>query len=285
MKKIQKFLIALTLPLTTSVVFGVSSSLISNSKLSQNINNTPQQEKNLITNFNNWNQQTSFGSDEQAITIATNIYKKYIVETDQTKSKFLLFAECALDPKDPKTNERITAIKNGLDPSNLKIMDSCRFVVQKMIPVAQTIVLNNDEQMLNMYKEVCLDLVNRYYKYGEVEIGNWWNYEIGLPKDFLKSFALVYNRLSETEIKEILSPITWFQNDAGWGFDITGISNREMKLANLIDSSYSVILYSFMLNDFDKLEETVEHMLNSLFGFWKSSSNIDVNRNGFYQDG
>lgn len=301
MKKILKNIMLISLPLSTAAVTGAgvyfSTSTLVKEDLHQSDNNTndsnnsSSNDGNILTNYTKWidsglsTPTTSYGEQANAILAKynnANINQGTGVKTISnapTNDNFYKFAVAADFAED-----KLQILANGLQTSNTTIMDTCRLVVQKMFIVVKGYIENQNEQLLTMFQEVSDALVEKYFRYGDTEIGNWWNYEIGVPKDYLKSLCYVYDKFDSEKVQKWLKPIKWFKATCAYKFDITGAQTQPMKSANLIDGAYSVILYSAIDNNEAKIEETINLMLNSIFAYWKKD-NIGDNRNGFYEDG
>lgn len=290
MKKLYKNILLLTLPTSTIIAAGYSIGYFAQQTYnSVEVNESKVQSKKTIdSNFKSWFRKKNKDTDETItqradgwITAYNNAKTKNSdSQSTEIKDNFHLFSSIIF--KNDET--RLNIIANGLDKTNTSIMDTCRLVIQKIQTFAIAYDITKNSKYLDIYKEITFDFTTYYYRMYDDLIGNWWNYMIGVPKDFLASIIFVYKDLNKEEINKLLLPITWFLKDYKNRFSYDGLLVQPMKLANLVDTSYSVILFSHILNDKAKLDEVVNYLLSDLFGFW-TKKDVVLNRNGFYEDG
>lgn len=301
MKKIYKSLLLLTLPTSGIVVSSVSGGyftqqVLENQNKNSNVSST--KENSVDQNTKTWIRSKNSDTNDTIIDRASGWLSKYEQHKSETSQEgetqtdgssetvtinknefFLIFAKVSgLD------DNVLKILKTGLTKENTMIMDNCRRVIQRLLSIAIAFDVTKDSKLLVMYREIALDFTTNYYKIYNDIIGNWWNYQIGVPKDFLNSLIFVYKSIPEEELDKIILPITWFLKDYKNRFSYDGLLVQPMKLANLVDNVYSVILFSYIQKDFEKLKEALDYMLNDLFGFWASKTPA-ITRNGFYQDG
>ncbi len=270
--------------LTTSCVFSIGLSsvppLFLNQKFYVNSNEQTLGTKTIQNNFINWVDQSLTTNDEDFVKKANTYYQKYITNSSESSYEnkpFLNFSSIVF----ANNQANLEIIKNNTNDS---IMGVCRTVIQNLFSVAKAIYLNGDKNLMKMYSDILDDFVTNYFKTGEDIKGNWWNYEIGVPKDLLKGLNYIYTLFPIEQVKKWLSPIQYYKSDAEWKFVKDKPKTIRQKGANLTDGAYSVILYSNMINDGEKIKSTIDFMINDLFGFWREGK-ANAIKNGTYQDG
>lgn len=121
------------------------------------------------------------------------------------------------------------------------------------------------------------------YKEGLPELGNWWQWEIGVPKELNKIVALMYNDLSPEERDKYLNGSRYFQPYAEWsGYSesakfSSSAAKRLSKGGNRIDTAFIVFMRGILSNNKNEVKNALENI--GEVGAYVTTAN------GFYRDG
>ncbi len=284
------------IPIVTSTLFIASPALTltscsENNNSSENNNNNINQSSNIqelatkiYNNYINIIDSELTKTPDEYLTKANEIFNKYsdIRNNNQNNlNPFQIFSKIIFS----KDLTNFNIIMNGVNSNNVKVMNTCRTAIQKLLPIAVAIHNFEDKNLQSMTKEILDSFVNDYYKKSNTIIGNWWNYEIGIPKDLLKVIYLIANKYSNSEIQNWIKPIEWFKFDAIWKFSQNQAKQQKQSGANLTDGAVVVILYSNLIGDNKKIESTINEVINNVFSNWLNTLLNPNERNGNYLDG
>lgn len=138
---------------------------------------------------------------------------------------------------------------------------------------------NKTEELLNDIT-YSLDYFIKYYNGKENYVGNWWEYEIGIPKLLLEILIMLFNELGITRVIEYSNILNFYCADAKYIFYRRNYPNINRELAtyaNLADNIYVAALKSILTNDRKQLNDLYYLISNCL-----DTVNSD---DGFYEDG
>ncbi|HDO1318827.1 TPA: polysaccharide lyase 8 family protein [Aeromonas veronii] len=126
-------------------------------------------------------------------------------------------------------------------------------------------------------------LFKEHYRVGALEYGNWWEWEIGIPKTVNDILTLIYSELTEAQLDNYTSACRYFsplpdRNGVSEGASAsTNPVNREATGGNRTDM-VQVVLVRGILSERD---DEIKNALNALPQVLESVTTDD----GFYNDG
>lgn len=120
------------------------------------------------------------------------------------------------------------------------------------------------------------------YKPGMRAAGNWWFWEIGVPRKSVDILTLLYAEVPETLRASLLAAVRWFAPNPNWRGRATSLAETG---ANRVDKSLACCMRGILDNNADEialgrdaLSDTVRGGTNSVFTYVSSGD-------GFYTDG
>ncbi|WP_068268028.1 polysaccharide lyase 8 family protein [Caviibacter abscessus] len=129
-----------------------------------------------------------------------------------------------------------------------------------------------------------LTILNKnYYYVGGKETGNWWQWEIGIPKAINEIFVIMGNELPQELKMKLLNASSYFQPDARYSGASEGAkysTTTEKRLStggNRADTVHISFLRSVLLNDEQGIKDATSAM-SPLFEYVNEGE-------GFYDDG
>ncbi|MGF1702868.1 polysaccharide lyase 8 family protein [Photobacterium makurazakiensis] len=129
-----------------------------------------------------------------------------------------------------------------------------------------------------------MDFINtHYYKVGAKEWGNWWNWELGTPRDVHNILSLIYDDVPQALVTNHLAATEYFTPEAthlGAGPGAAWSSNpnyRESTGGNRTDNTQVVLLRGILGNNTVEIEESIAALPPVL-------EYVTIS-DGFYQDG
>lgn len=139
---------------------------------------------------------------------------------------------------------------------------------------------NKDNDLLQNIKYALSFVINNYYTGKTNYSGNWWPYEIGIPRVLTETLLLLYNDLEKEEIFKYLNIINFYAPNALYIFYRRNWPNQKYEIAtyaNLADNIYIALLKGIMIED--------TKTLNYLFNLIKRTIIYTKKDDGFYLDG
>lgn len=145
----------------------------------------------------------------------------------------------------------------------------------------------NRQKLIKIVGEILDDISKNYYFTGQQQYVNWWEYEIGIPKELLKNVFLVKDLFDQNRINKWISAIEYFVPDALYGgaapTAIVGFrpvkEKRIQTGANLAENVKIVITYSVLKKDSKKIQDSIEYLNKYLFNDYVTKGD------GYYKDG
>lgn len=140
----------------------------------------------------------------------------------------------------------------------------------------------NDQTLLNDTISALDYLVEEHYRVGAQEYGNWWEWEIGIPKTLNDIVALIYPYLTPEQQETYMSASRYFspypdRNGAGPGAGASSNPNeREATGGNRTDMVQIVIVRGILSENEGEINESLTALPQVL--------DIVENGDGFYQD-
>ena len=129
-----------------------------------------------------------------------------------------------------------------------------------------------------------LEFLNKnYYKVGAEEWGNWWNWELGIPKDINNLLIILYDQLPLKLITSYIDTIRYFTPEpthlgASSGSYVSSNSNYRISTGgNRTDNTQVVLLRGILAKNSTEISSAIT-ALSSVINY------VDQ-RDGFYQDG
>ena len=120
------------------------------------------------------------------------------------------------------------------------------------------------------------------YKPGMRAAGNWWFWEIGVPRKTVDILTLMYVEVPEDLRTSLLAAVRWFAPNPNWRGRATSLAETG---ANRVDKSLACCMRGILDNNVDDialgrdaLSDTVRGGTNSVFTYVTSGD-------GFYEDG
>ncbi len=155
----------------------------------------------------------------------------------------------------------------------------------------------NDEELLTAIVDGMTFLVTNYYKDGVEEWGNWWHWELGIPRDVHNTLTLIFDDVPKSLIDAHVKATKYFVPEAthlGAGAGAKHSSNpkyRESTGGNRTDNAQIVLLRGILSENEDEVKQALRALpavlqyVESSDGFYKDGSFIqhyDIAYNGTY---
>lgn len=121
------------------------------------------------------------------------------------------------------------------------------------------------------------------YRENLPELGNWWQWEIGIPKELNRIVAYMYPDLSKEQVQTFLNGSKYFQPYAEWsgyseGAKTSTSPNKRLSTGgNRIDTCYIVFMRGILTQNKDEV-------LNALNNLGEVAEYV-TSGDGFYKDG
>lgn len=146
-----------------------------------------------------------------------------------------------------------------------------------------------DIKALQTVKDGLLWLNLNYYNEDQSIKGNWWDYEIGVPRAINNTLALLYDYFSFEEIQKLTEPIQKFVPKSDQ-FRVTTGNPFKPVGGNLVDMGRVKIIAGILRQDASTVKEIIDFVLSGIKyveeeGFYRDGSYIDhtnVALNGAY---
>ena len=153
-------------------------------------------------------------------------------------------------------------------------------IFRRLLSLLKIAILNKDAQMKAwVIQEVKRQQLLEYS--GNVNYkGNWWIYEIGIPRCLNEILVLSYTELDKEEVCQFLAVENFYIPQPEYEYyrrNYPDIHRIKTDYANLADNIYICLLRSILLHD----TNSIEHMAELLPDILK----ITASGNGFYPDG
>lgn len=114
------------------------------------------------------------------------------------------------------------------------------------------------------------------YHPAQPEYGNWWTWEIGVPRSLADAMAILHDHLSPEDIDQLCASIDYYVPDP-WEQFPASRGRQTSEGANRVDLCQGVIIRSIVGDDAPRLAHAVEG-LSPVWQFVEDG-------NGFYEDG
>ena len=121
----------------------------------------------------------------------------------------------------------------------------------------------NDKEVINIVKRSMKLMEDNYYNENTESRGNWWDYEIGVPRAINNILTIMNHYFSKEEIVKLLLPISKMVPDPS---KIMVSQNRGKKAVggNLSDLGKVKVIEGILLEDNEKLEVAINTVSNVL---------------------
>ena len=121
----------------------------------------------------------------------------------------------------------------------------------------------NDKEVINIVKRSMKLMEDNYYNENTESKGNWWDYEIGVPRAINNILTIMNHYFSKEEIVKLLLPISKMVPDPS---KIMVSQNRGKKAVggNLSDLGKVKVIEGILLEDNEKLEVAINTVSNVL---------------------
>ena len=152
--------------------------------------------------------------------------------------------------------------------------------IKRVLNLALHYKENKSSQLLEDILYGLKYIINNYYQGKENYSGNWWPYEIGIPRCLVEILTIIYNDAPKELIFKYLNIINFYLPNALFIFyrrNWPKQNYEEATYANLADNIYISLLKSIMISD----GETIKY----LFSLVKKTLNYTYKDDGFYKDG
>lgn len=139
---------------------------------------------------------------------------------------------------------------------------------------------NNNETLFNDIVYSLDFIFNTWYSGKENYKGNWWNYEIGVPKLVNEILILLYDKLEIGKILDYLNKEKFYIPNAKYIFyrrNYPSVKKEEASYANLSDNIYTVLLRAII----EENDEEIKYLYLLINNTLKFTDKGD----GFYLDG
>ncbi len=194
--------------------------------------------------------------------VYANIFKKYMIVG--TKEPIMPFDSTGLLYLDLKDNTGENAYK----------------AIKRVFNMVLHYNDNKDSKLLNEIVSALDFIINYYYQGQSNYSGNWWPYEIGIPRVLHEILFILYNDLPKDKIFNYLNITSFYAPNALYIFYRRNWPNQKYEIAtyaNLADNIYIALLKAIMLED--------KPTLTYLFKLIKRTLKVTRTGDGFYPDG
>ncbi|EJB8416756.1 TPA: polysaccharide lyase 8 family protein [Vibrio vulnificus] len=143
--------------------------------------------------------------------------------------------------------------------------------------------LQGNPQLLAAIVDGMTFLNQHYYQVGGKEWGNWWHWELAIPRDIHNTLALIYDDVDQKVITGHLEATRYFTPEAthlGAGPGAKWSSNPTFRVStggNRTDNTQVVLLRGILSNNENEVEEAI--------GGLPAVLQYVTSKDGFYQDG
>lgn len=183
------------------------------------------------------------------------------------------------DINDNDINNTINLIKNNVNDVN-RMTKIVELLIDIKLPINSLLYNKDDPEVHNNVKEVMKkvldDFFTNYYYKDQSYIGNWWNYDIGVPRRLVPILPFLVSYYPFNDVLKWVDIILWHtRNYENW----TG--------GNLLDYTYLRAMSFIAINQISKAKEIVDYTITKIFGGWKDVTYENIIENGysFYRDG
>ncbi len=152
--------------------------------------------------------------------------------------------------------------------------------IKRILNLALIYKESRKEELLNRIIYGLDFIINNYYTGKTNYTGNWWPYEIGIPRAMLETLFIIHKDINKSKLYEYLNVINFYSPNALYIFYRRNWPNQkyeEATYANLADNIYIGTLKAILASD--------KEYLNYLFKLIKKTLNITKAGDGFYPDG
>ncbi|WP_120951974.1 polysaccharide lyase family 8 super-sandwich domain-containing protein [Helicobacter sp. L8] len=207
-------------------------------------------------------------------------FKRYLLEPSQS-ALYLKRGRRALEQWDLSSSH---VFSSYLDLSSGKLLQATLAGIEDLLKLEQT--PKNPyyhSPTLQLQIVQALEVVARYYVVGGLERGNWWHYEIGIPKLLNEILVLGATFIPTALRAKLLSAQTYYQPDARYSGLSAGArvsSNPKPRLsqgANRVDSAFISLIRGALENDTAQIQQALDAL--------RPVSQIVDHGDGFYADG
>lgn len=136
--------------------------------------------------------------------------------------------------------------------------------------------LNGNSTLLSDIMDGLDWLYANYYNENSSMVGNWWNWEIGIPRNLSDTMVMLYDHLTSTQITNYVKAMDKFCDDPTMMM-IYNTNPVEATGANRVDKAINVALNGIVSKNSSKLG-IARDALSQVFNYVTSG-------NGFYRDG
>lgn len=159
----------------------------------------------------------------------------------------------------------------------------------KSIETKGSIYYKNDDAKKIIIKS--LEKVSEYYYEGGKEFGNWWNWEIGIPKS-LNEIFVISSYIPKNLKDKLLKASYYFQPDPNYSGKSEGNKYstnprlRETTGGNRADTSIISLGRGIVTNNIKEIDEAIKAISKLNEEKIKySDENLEISSDGFYPDG
>ncbi|MDE5715141.1 MAG: hypothetical protein K2I42_03310 [Anaeroplasmataceae bacterium] len=153
-------------------------------------------------------------------------------------------------------------------------------IFRRLLCMIKKAILQNDlELKMWAYQEVKKQQAMEYSGLANYK-GNWWIYEIGIPRCLNEILVLCYDEINKEELCYLLAIENFYIPQAEYEYyrrNYPDVKRRKTDYANLADTIYICLLRSILLQD----SYEIDHLASLLPEILK----ITNEGNGFYPDG
>lgn len=143
--------------------------------------------------------------------------------------------------------------------------------------------LQGNPQLLAAIVDGMTFLNQHYYQVGGKEWGNWWHWELAIPRDIHNTLALIYDDVEQQVITDHLAATRYFTPEAthlGAGPGVKWSSNPRYRVStggNRTDNTQVVLLRGILSHNENEVEAAIAGLPAVL--------QYVTDKDGFYQDG
>ncbi len=153
-------------------------------------------------------------------------------------------------------------------------------ILKRLLALSKKAVIEQDASLKNWIVKEVREFISKEYSGTKNYIGNWWIYEIGIPRCLNEMIFLLYDIMDKEEICRMMAIENFYIPQAEYEYyrrNYPDIHRIQTDYANLSDTIYICLLRSILLQD----EKEIQRLASLLPQILK----LTESGNGFYLDG
>ncbi|MFC6276867.1 polysaccharide lyase family 8 super-sandwich domain-containing protein [Psittacicella hinzii] len=214
--------------------------------------------------------------------IREHIIKHIVGSSKPTASDFEKAMAGIIDPTKTYVDEQGRKHYEPLLANEIK-MDKAYKRYQHLLVIAKQYYFTREPELIELIAKGLRELNKNHWYTGGPEKGNWWNYEIGTPKQVLQTLLVTYEHWSPAELKEFVDPSVYYQPDPYWSGVASGasFSSSPNKRLSTGGNRLDLAIISFYRGAIRNDPQEMQYAITSV----NDTALLVTYNDGFYDDG